>query len=44
MAAATSLAATATIATHKIPIDDAPTYYEKFQKKEDGAIKVVIEP
>jgi S-(hydroxymethyl)glutathione dehydrogenase/alcohol dehydrogenase len=32
------------LATHKIAIDDAPEYYEKFQKKEDGAIKIVIQP
>jgi threonine dehydrogenase-like Zn-dependent dehydrogenase len=32
------------LATHKVPIEDAPDYYEKFQRKEDGAIKVLIEP
>ena len=32
------------LATHKVPIDAAPGHYEKFQKKEDGAIKVLIEP
>jgi threonine dehydrogenase-like Zn-dependent dehydrogenase len=32
------------LATHKIPIDAAPEHYEKFQKKEDGAIKVVLKP
>ena len=32
------------LATHKIGIDDVPEAYEKFQKKEDGAIKFVIQP
>ena len=32
------------LATHRIPIDAAPEYYEKFQRKEDGAIKVLIQP
>ena len=31
-------------ATHRIGLDDAPAYYEKFQKKQDGAFKVVIQP
>jgi threonine dehydrogenase-like Zn-dependent dehydrogenase len=31
-------------ATHRIPIDDAPEYYERFQKKEDGVVKVLIQP
>ena len=31
-------------ATHRIPIDEAPEAYEMFQKKEDGAIKIVIKP
>jgi threonine dehydrogenase-like Zn-dependent dehydrogenase len=31
-------------ATHHISIDDAPEAYEKFQKKEDGTFKVVINP
>jgi len=35
---------TADLASHKIPIDAAPAAYEMFQKKEDGATKVVIEP
>ena len=30
--------------THTLPLDDAPRAYEMFQKKEDGAIKVVLEP
>jgi threonine dehydrogenase-like Zn-dependent dehydrogenase len=32
------------LATHKVPIDSAPDAYEMFQKKEDGAIKVLIQP
>ncbi len=31
-------------ATHRLPIDTAPEAYEKFQKKQDGAIKVVLKP
>jgi len=31
-------------ATHKLPLEDAPRGYEIFQKKQDGAIKVVLEP
>jgi threonine dehydrogenase-like Zn-dependent dehydrogenase len=31
-------------ATHRVPIDEAPRAYEMFQKKEDGAIKVVLSP
>jgi threonine dehydrogenase-like Zn-dependent dehydrogenase len=31
-------------ATHRLPLDEAPRAYEMFQKKEDGAIKVVLEP
>jgi len=30
--------------THTMPLDDAPHGYEIFQKKEDGCIKVVLEP
>ena len=32
------------LTTHRVPLADAPSAYEKFQKKEDGAIKVVLEP
>jgi threonine dehydrogenase-like Zn-dependent dehydrogenase len=32
------------LATHKIGMDDIPDAYETFQKKEDGAIKYVIQP
>jgi threonine dehydrogenase-like Zn-dependent dehydrogenase len=31
-------------ATHHVPLDEAPEYYEKFQKKTDGAFKVVLKP
>lgn len=30
--------------THTAPLDKAPAMYEKFQKKEDGCIKVVLKP
>ncbi|CUR56200.1 Formaldehyde dehydrogenase [metagenome] len=32
------------LATHHIPLEDAPAAYEMFQKKQDGCIKVVIRP
>jgi threonine dehydrogenase-like Zn-dependent dehydrogenase len=35
---------TGDLASHKIPIEQTPAAYEKFQKKEDGTIKVVIQP
>ena len=31
-------------ATHKMPLEQAPHGYEIFQKKQDGAIKVVLQP
>ncbi len=31
-------------ATHHVPLDEAPRAYEMFQKKEDGAFKVVLKP
>jgi threonine dehydrogenase-like Zn-dependent dehydrogenase len=31
-------------ATHRLPIDDAPRAYEIFQKKQDGAFKVLLQP
>jgi threonine dehydrogenase-like Zn-dependent dehydrogenase len=31
-------------ATHKLPLADAPSAYEAFQKKEDGTVKVLLEP
>jgi len=33
-----------TFATHRLPLEDAPHAYEIFQKKEDGAVKVVLTP
>jgi threonine dehydrogenase-like Zn-dependent dehydrogenase len=32
------------LATHKLPLDQAPEAYEMFQKKEHGAIKVLLQP
>jgi threonine dehydrogenase-like Zn-dependent dehydrogenase len=32
------------LATHKLPLGEAPHAYEIFQRKEDGAIKVLLEP
>jgi threonine dehydrogenase-like Zn-dependent dehydrogenase len=32
------------LATHKVPLDQAPHAYEMFQKKQDGAIKVLLLP
>ena len=32
------------LATHRLPLEQAPHGYEIFQKKQDGAIKVVLEP
>jgi threonine dehydrogenase-like Zn-dependent dehydrogenase len=31
-------------ATHHVPLSEAPQAYEKFQKKEDGAVKFVLRP
>ncbi len=31
-------------ATHRIPLTEAPHGYEIFQKKQDGAIKVLLQP
>ena len=31
-------------ATHRLPLDEAPRGYEIFQKKEDGAVKVLLQP
>jgi len=31
-------------ATHRLPLDQAPHAYEIFQKKQDGAIKVLLQP
>ena len=32
------------LATHQLPLDQAPQAYETFQKKQDGAIKIVLKP
>jgi threonine dehydrogenase-like Zn-dependent dehydrogenase len=32
------------LATHRLSLEDAPRAYEMFQKKEDGAIKVLLAP
>jgi threonine dehydrogenase-like Zn-dependent dehydrogenase len=31
-------------ATHRLPLVEAPRAYEMFQKKEDGAVKVLLQP
>jgi threonine dehydrogenase-like Zn-dependent dehydrogenase len=31
-------------ATHRVPLDDAPDLYGKFQRKEDGVVKVLLRP
>ncbi|GAA1052681.1 MULTISPECIES: zinc-dependent alcohol dehydrogenase [Dietzia] len=31
-------------ATHRLPLSDAPHAYEIFQKKQDGAVKIVLTP
>ena len=31
-------------ATHHLKLDEAPHAYDIFQKKEDGAIKIVFQP
>jgi threonine dehydrogenase-like Zn-dependent dehydrogenase len=33
-----------TFATHRLPLDEAPHGYEIFQKKQDGAVKVLLRP
>ncbi len=35
---------TTNFATHKLPLDEAPHAYEIFQKKQDGAIKILLQP
>jgi threonine dehydrogenase-like Zn-dependent dehydrogenase len=32
------------LATHRLPLEDAQRGYELFERKEDGAVKVVLEP
>jgi threonine dehydrogenase-like Zn-dependent dehydrogenase len=31
-------------ASHRLPLDDAPKGYEIFQKKQDGAMKILLQP
>ena len=31
-------------ATHRVPLDEGPAAYETFQRKQDGAVKVLFEP
>lgn len=31
-------------ATHHLPLDEAPHAYEIFQKKQDGAVKIILKP
>jgi threonine dehydrogenase-like Zn-dependent dehydrogenase len=31
-------------ATHTLPLEEAPQGYEMFQKKQDGAVKVLLRP
>jgi threonine dehydrogenase-like Zn-dependent dehydrogenase len=31
-------------ATHRLPLEQAPEAYEKFQKKQDGTVKVLLKP
>jgi threonine dehydrogenase-like Zn-dependent dehydrogenase len=32
------------LATHHLPLEDAPRAYETFQKKQDGSIKILLHP
>jgi threonine dehydrogenase-like Zn-dependent dehydrogenase len=32
------------LVTHRAPLEDAPALYDTFQKKDDGCIKVVLQP
>jgi threonine dehydrogenase-like Zn-dependent dehydrogenase len=31
-------------ATHTLPLDEAPHAYDIFQKKQDGAVKIILKP
>jgi threonine dehydrogenase-like Zn-dependent dehydrogenase len=31
-------------ATHRVPLTEAPQAYEMFQKKQDGAVKILLRP
>jgi threonine dehydrogenase-like Zn-dependent dehydrogenase len=35
---------TEAFATHRLPLDEAPGAYEMFQKKRDGAVKILLQP
>jgi S-(hydroxymethyl)glutathione dehydrogenase/alcohol dehydrogenase len=35
---------TESFATHQVPLSEAPSAYENFQKKQDGTVKVVFKP
>jgi threonine dehydrogenase-like Zn-dependent dehydrogenase len=32
------------LTTHRMPLEQAPRAYEMFQKKADGAIKILLQP
>ncbi|MGI8440841.1 MAG: glutathione-dependent formaldehyde dehydrogenase, partial [Thermoleophilaceae bacterium] len=32
------------LVTHRLPLDQAPHAYDIFQKKQEGSIKVVLQP
>jgi threonine dehydrogenase-like Zn-dependent dehydrogenase len=32
------------LATHRLPLDQAPAAYAMFQQKRDGCLKVVLDP
>jgi hypothetical protein len=42
--AATTTRGVESFATHHLPLADAPRAYEIFQKKQDGAFKVLLQP
>jgi threonine dehydrogenase-like Zn-dependent dehydrogenase len=31
-------------ATHRLPLEEGPRAYEMFQRKEDGAVKILLHP
>ena len=35
---------TSDLVTHRLPLSQVPEAYEMFQKKQDGCIKVVLDP
>jgi threonine dehydrogenase-like Zn-dependent dehydrogenase len=35
---------TESFATHHMPLDDGPEAYDMFQKKQDGAVKILLRP